>query len=315
MSKVRTALLGYGHLGKWHAQKADGLETCDFVAIVEKSPENQQKAKEAHPNVRIVSDLNEIINDIDAAVIATPTSIHFSLVKELLENKKHIFCEKPLCSDSKEVDALKDLVINDKVLQVGHSERCHEIWESLGATLRELPGKSVIKITRVAAFKGRATDVDVVQDLMIHDIDLVLYLFDKTPAAVKAWGHKIRTGKWDAVTAEIEFTDGSVALITDSRNDVSEKRDFEVVHETGTYYVDLMNQKYLFANNSDFGEGVFVKEETYQRRDHLLIEQENFYDSILNHKQPMVTYDDAKSVIYLMDKIGESLESGERILL
>lgn len=315
MTKVKTALIGYGHLGKWHAQKADQLDNCEFVAIVESFEANQKAAKETYPNIKIVSSLSEVIDEIDAAVVATPTSTHFELTKQLLENGKHVFCEKPLCSNSAEVDALAPLIKENICLQVGHSERCHQIWETVGPELKKLSGKSVIKLTRVAPFKGRATDVDVIQDLMIHDIDLILYLFGKTASAIKAWGHKVRTDKWDSVTAEIEFTDGSLALVTASRNDVIEKRDFEVSNESGTHYVDLMNRKYHFATNSKFDDDTYVKTESYEGRDHLVIEQERFYNSIIEKSEPMVTYDDAKTVILLMDKIAESLESGKRINL
>jgi predicted dehydrogenase len=315
MNKVKTALIGYGHLGKWHAQKIEALEDAEFVAIVEKFEDSQKKAKEAHPQVKIVSDLSEVLDEIDAAVIATPTSIHFQLTKDLLEAKKHVFCEKPLCSNGQEVEGLKGVLSEDLILQVGHSERCHEIWEKLKPIFNQLNEQSTIKLTRVAAFKGRATDVDVVQDLMIHDIDLILYLFNKTPKSVKAWGYKVRTSKWDDVTAEIEFADGSVALITASRNDVLERRDFQVTSQSGSHYVDLMNQKYYFATDTKFEDDSFVRIEDYQRRDHLLVEQKSFYKSILNKEAPMVTYQDAREVILLMDKISESLEKNERILL
>ena len=97
MKKVRVAVLGYGHLGKWHCQKVEAnKEFADFVAIVEKFPAGQEAARANHPNVKVVSDISEIINDIDAAIVVTPTSTHFELVTYLLKNDKNVFCEKPL---------------------------------------------------------------------------------------------------------------------------------------------------------------------------------------------------------------------------
>ena len=103
MSKIKVAVLGYGHLGKWHCQKADGLEQSELVAIVEPFEANAKVAKENHPNAKVVSDIKDVMDEVDAAVIVTPTSTHFELTKYLLENNKHVFCEKPLCSTFEEV--------------------------------------------------------------------------------------------------------------------------------------------------------------------------------------------------------------------
>ena len=97
MIKIRVAVLGYGHLGKWHCQKVEAhKDLVDFVAIVEKFPAGQEAARSNHPGVRVVSDIKEVITDIDAAFVVTPTSTHFELVSYLLEQNKHVFCEKPL---------------------------------------------------------------------------------------------------------------------------------------------------------------------------------------------------------------------------
>src|SRR5690606_24875391 len=98
MEKVKVVVIGYGHLGKWHADKANVLDTCELVAIVEKFEPNQIAAKEKFPNVKVVSDYNDISSECDAAIIVTPTSFHFDLVMDLLAKDKHVFCEKPMTS-------------------------------------------------------------------------------------------------------------------------------------------------------------------------------------------------------------------------
>src|SRR6478735_115722 len=120
MKKVRVAVLGYGHLGKWHCQKVDAhKEVAEFVAIVEKFPAGQEAAKTNHPHAKIVSDVKDVINEIDAAFVVTPTSTHFELVKYLLENNKHVFCEKPLCSNDQEAKELTKIAQGKNlVLQV-----------------------------------------------------------------------------------------------------------------------------------------------------------------------------------------------------
>lgn len=314
MKKVKVAVIGYGHLGRWHAQKADQIENSELIAIVEPSKAGAELAKKNHPNVKIVASLSEIISEIDAAVIVTPTSTHFGIVKDLLQNDKHVFCEKPLCSTIEDAKSLEEF-LGSKTLQVGHSERCHQIWEKLIPVFKDIKGRRTIKIDRFAEFKGRATDVDVVSDLMIHDIDLMLHLFKKKPTKLRSIGHKIRTDKWDHVTSHFELEGGDEVIITSGRNHVKEVRSLEVMSDSGCHYVDLFKGEYLFATSSKFDDDTFVKSETYEKRDHLLLEQENFYSSILESKTPMVTYQDGREAVYYVSKVLESLETTGEIKL
>lgn len=313
MNKVKVAVIGYGHLGRWHAQKAAQLENCELVAIVESYQVNKDKAEQAHPGVKVVNDIEEVLGEIDAAVVVTPTSTHFQLVEFLLENKKHVFCEKPLCSTSKEARALKEHLSDDIVLQVGHSERFHQAWEILNDDVSQIKGAATLKIERVAAFKGRATDVDVVQDLMIHDLDLTLFLLKRKVKSVRAYGHKIRTGKWDQVNAVLNFEDGSVAMVTSGRNHVHEVRSLEITHDNGCLFVDLFRNKISKASDSEFENGEFVQEFDYEKRDHLLLEQENFYNSIINKTSPVVGYQDGVAAIDLVQAVLNSLETGQEV--
>ena len=308
MNKIKVAVIGFGHLGKWHTQKADGLEASELVAIVEPSEKNRLAAKELYPMVKIVSGIDEIIDDIDAGIIVTPTSTHFELTKKLLKAKKHVFCEKPLCSSIEEAESLKEFIGNQKV-QVGHSERCHQAWEILHSDIRDLPAKKTIKITRHAAFKGRATDVDVVQDLMIHDIDLMLYLFGEKPKQLSSIGHKIRTDKWDHVTSHFYFESGMEVIITSGRNHVKEERSLEVMSDAGCILVDLFTNKIYQGSKSAFSDGSYVLEKDYEKRDHLFIEQESFYKAIIKNTEPMVTYSDGVNAVYYVSKVLDSLET------
>ena len=315
MSKIKVAVLGYGHLGKWHCQKVDACEESILYAIVEPFEQNQKLAKENHPNAKIVSRVEDVMDEIDAGVIVTPTSTHFELSKILLENKKHIFCEKPLCSSTEEVEKLVPLLTKDKVFQVGHSERCHKAWDELDGYFKTITGKFSADLNRVAPFKGRATDVDVVQDLMIHDLDLVLYLLGKSPVSVKAYGHKIRTDKWDNATAILNFADGSMAKVTSGRNHIKEIRAFELMSDKGCLYVDLFENSYAIGTNSQFENGEFVEKKNYEKRDHLIIEHQSFYNAINSNEKPMVTFEDGAKIVKLIDSVLASLESNEKVTL
>lgn len=314
MNKVKVAVVGYGHLGKWHTQKAAQLDNSELVAIVEPSTKGKENASENHPGIRVVNSLSEVMDEIDAAVIVTPTSTHFELTKELLENNKHVFCEKPLCSSIEEANSLENY-LGESIVQVGHSERCHQVWETLIPEINKIKGKKTIKIDRFASFKGRATDVDVVSDLMIHDIDLMLYLFNANPISVHSIGHKIRTNKWDHVTSHFILENGDEVFITSGRNHVHEVRSLEVMSENGCHYVDLFRNKFVYGTNEMFEDESFVRESSYEKRDHLLLEQERFYDSILNKKPAMVTFDEGRNAVRIVSKVLESLDSNETLKL
>jgi predicted dehydrogenase len=310
MKKVRVAVLGYGHLGKWHCQKVEAhKDVAEFVAIVEKFPAGQEAAKAAHPGVKIVSDLKDVINEIDAAFIVTPTSTHFELVKSLLENNKHVFCEKPVCSNDNEASKLKEIASGKSViLQVGHSERFHEAWEKLRTQLQNLPTPYSIRINRYAPFKGRATDVDVVQDLGIHDLDLLMYLFKSKPVSVMASGYKIRTDKWDHASIYVKMENECEAHVVVGRNATKEVRDLEVVSKEGTISVDLFANKFAIATSGKYEDGTFVKEESYAKRDHLLLEHKNFYESVLTGRPAIVNLKDGMNAVHLVDCTLKALE-------
>lgn len=311
MNKIKVAVIGYGHLGKWHAQKVDHYkEVAELKYIVEKFPSAQEAAKAAHPHATIVSDISECINDIDAGVIVTPTSFHYDIVEYLLKNNKHVFCEKPVTETAEQALRLKE-ILKDKnvVLQVGHSERFHQAWEKKEELKEFFEAPSKITLTRVAPFKGRATDVDVVQDLMIHDLDLLVHLFEEIPTSVDAMGFKMRTNRYDYVSANFKFNSKNRATISVGRNQTTEVRELEISNKAGTLLVDLMRNEIKIARGSEEGPE-FVKIENYPKRDHLILEHQHFYDSIINKKPAIVTLEDGIVAVKLIDKVLMSANSG-----
>lgn len=315
--KVKVALVGHGHLGRWHAQKAEALENSELVSIVEANKSMHAEIQKLYPNAIVTEKLDEVLEKIDAAIIATPTSFHAQKVEELLASKKHIFCEKPLTSNAKELERLRVLRKDfpDVVIQVGHSERCHEVWEKLGPFSHLMNNPSFIRMNRLAPFKGRATDVDVVSDLMIHDIDLLLWLFPDKPQSVRAWGEKMRTDHWDFAHADFYYDKGRKASLTVGRNHTDEIREVEVIGRSGTLKIDLFKNSYLFADAKALDESSFVTSEQYQKRDHLIIEQENFYRSILDGTPPMVSFEQGASAVECVDAVLKSLEGKGEVSL
>ena len=311
MSKIKIAIIGFGHLGKWHVQKA--LSFADKVEvkyIVENFPAAIEAAKLAHPKISIANDIKNIINEIDAAFVVTPTSFHFDIVEYLMKNGKHVFCEKPVTTTLEQAHKLKAIKTNPgQIIQIGHSERFHQAWELMNQHSNFLIAPAHISLTRVAPFKGRATDVDVVSDLMIHDLDLLVFLFKEIPISVNAIGFKMRTNKWDYVTANFTFSSGHRATITVGRNQTKEVRELNISNVAGTLVVDLMKNEIHKSLGSATGPD-FVETISYEKRDHLLLEHQYFYQSISNQTPPIVSLDDGIIAVNLIEKVLKSVETG-----
>jgi predicted dehydrogenase len=307
LDKVRVAVIGYGFLGKWHAEKANNLENAILVAIVESDQTSQKTAKEKFPDLQIVSNVKEIMDLIDAAIVVTPTSTHYGLVQLLLSHNKHVFCEKPLTSKLENSLKIKNQ-LNEKnlVLQVGHSERFHEVWDKKEYYSSYLQSPCSVKISRFAPFKGRATDVDVVQDLMIHDLDLLNMLLNDDPEEITSIGFKSLTSNWDHVETLLKFKNGNQSSIIVGRNSVTEVRQVEITNKKGTLLIDLLNTEISRIEKKE------VIKTKYNKRDHLYLEQEEFYLSIINKTQPRVDCEAGVAAVRLVNKVLESLElSGE----
>lgn len=316
MKKIRVAVVGYGHLGKWHCQKAESFpEKAELKYIVEKNPTAQEIAQKKHPQAKVVDDLSKCIDDIDAGIVVTPTSFHYELVNYLLKNKKHVFCEKPITTTTQEaLELQKQLLLSPVVLQVGHSERFHEAWERKKEYQHFFTPPSHITLKRVAPFKGRAMDVDVVQDLMIHDLDLLVFLFGEKPVSVEAMGFKMRTDHYDYVTANFKFNSGNRATITVGRNQTKEVRELEISNKSGTLLVDLMRNEIQEALGNKEGPE-FVRLDNYEKRDHLYLEHENFYDSIYHKKEPIISIQDGLVAVRLISQVLESVKTGKEVIL
>lgn len=313
MEKVRTAVIGFGHLGKWHCQKAEAIENCDFRFIVEPHAENARLAQQTYPHVKVVADYSEIYDQIDAAIVVTPTSAHYAVVRDLLSMDKHVLCEKPLTASVEQAEDLSTYLSDGQLVQVGQSERFHQVWDELKDYIAKTDDQFIVTINRYAPFKGRATDVDVASDLMIHDLDLLNYLLPSPMVSVRAQGTKMRTDNWDHVTATVDFECGGMAFLTSGRNHIKEERSFSLIDSRGCLYVDLFKQEYYIADAKEKDSDKFVTKFSYPKRDHLLLEQEAFYQSILNQQESVVSFSDGAKAVALVDAVLRAVNSGVAI--
>lgn len=306
---TKVALIGYGHLGKWHAEKSASVFGENFKVIVENNKEKHPEIKTKYPHVLVTDSLEEALPLVTAVVIATPTSFHFELIKKVLLADKHCFCEKPMTNTFQEAVEISEILAKKPHLkfQVGHSERFHEV---LGELHLPLSKKKLIRIDRLAPFKGRGDDVGIVQDLMIHDFDLISYFWGTAPQSIEAHGKKILGDHWDYVTCTITFNDGRRAVLNASRVSTEEKRSIEAVGDNGEIKIDLLNNK-IFKSSPK--ESMEIEKSTYTKRDHLLEEQKVFFESIEHNKSPLVNINDGLITMKLIEATQISLDEGTKV--
>lgn len=220
MKPLRAAVVGVGHLGGYHAQKYARCPGVELTAVVDTDAVRARQVA-AESGARVYSDHRELIGNVDLASVVVPTSSHYEVARDLLQAGIHVLVEKPITAT---IPQGRDLVNMAEaygcVLQVGHLERFNPVMEALAARV-EAP--MFIECYRIAPFGLRGTDVDVVLDLMIHDIDLILTLVRSPVERIHANGAPILSAQLDIANARIQFASGCVANLTASR--VSQKRE------------------------------------------------------------------------------------------
>ena len=208
MRKVRTAVIGVGYLGRFHAQKYASSPAAELVAVVDASAGNRDQVA-AETGCRAVADYRDILAEVDAVSIATPTPLHYPIAKQCLERGIHVLVEKPITTTLEEARSLVDTAARaGRVLQVGHLERFNAAILALAGTLGT---PRFVESHRLAPFKERGTDVNVVLDLMIHDIDLIQSLVGAPIASIDAVGASVFSAGLDIANARIRYANGCVA--------------------------------------------------------------------------------------------------------
>ena len=221
MNPIRLAVIGAGHLGRIHARIAAGLEDIELVAVADPMESARQSVAQ-ETQTRGVADYRELIGEIDAAILATPTITHHTIGVELLSSGVPLLVEKPLAPNSAEAGELVSLARKQGlILQVGHVERFNPALACVAAEVRD---PRYIEATRTSGYTFRSTDVGVVLDVMIHDIDVVLSLARSQVEEVRALGISVLGGHEDLATAWLTFASGCVAQLTASRVSFQQRR-------------------------------------------------------------------------------------------
>lgn len=305
MKHCKCAVIGTGYLGNFHAQKYTALDNATLVAVVDT---NLARAQEigAKLNCDALSDYRELVGQVDAVSIVTPTKSHFEVAKFCLQNGINTLIEKPITSTVAEADELIQIAHdNNVIIQVGHLERFNPAITSLQGILKQ---PKFIESHRIAPFTLRGADVNVVLDLMIHDIDLISYLVKSKIKSILANGVSVLSNEIDIANARIEFENGAVANVTASRAGMKKERMMRIFQEDAYMSVNLQSKScsvYRKGKGEMFPGIPDVKIENLEISDSDAIkdEIEAFIKAINEQSTPLVTGEDGKQALAIAEQI------------
>ena len=285
---MKVAVIGAGHMGRFHAEKFARLPGVQ-VAVVDPDPARAP-----------ISDFRKVLGEVEAAVIAVPTNLHHEVARAFLERGLHVLVEKPLAATLDEADDLVNLASKkNAVLQVGHVQRYSNAFKALAKRVEKA---LYIDAERLAGFKQRGAEVDVVLDLMIHDLDLALSLARSEVSGVSACGFRVLTNDIDIASARIEFVNGCVADLSASRVSQAVVRKFRVF-EPGLYAsADLQAGKLRYVRQE--GGEIRETEETHAGGDALAAQAESFVLAITENRPVPVDGTEGRRVLKLALEIG-----------
>ncbi|MEP7244773.1 MAG: Gfo/Idh/MocA family oxidoreductase [Gammaproteobacteria bacterium] len=312
MQKIRTAVIGVGYLGRFHAQKYAQAEGCELVAVVDARNEaREQVAKEL--GAKPLADYRELLGSVDAVSVVTPTPAHFSIAKEFLSAGVHVLVEKPITETPTEaLELIKLAEKHKRVLQVGHLERFNA---AILAAEPYLTAPRFIECHRLAPYKERGTDVNVVLDLMIHDIDIVQTIVGAPIASIDAIGTKVFSDEIDIANARIRFENGCVANATASRVSLKTERKLRVFEDDAYLSIDLQQKILTLIRKrpAPVAPGqlpVTIEEQSFDQGDALKAEIESFLDCIRTGKPPVVGGEAGMRALETAMRITEQVQQG-----
>lgn len=291
MSNVRAAVIGTGYLGKFHADKYAACDGAELVAVVDADTERLAEVA-GLLGVLPVSDYRELAGQVDAVSIVVPTKVHFEVAEFFLSRGVHVLLEKPMTATFEEAVELNRIAAEKGVvLQVGFLERFNPVYTALSHSMKS---PRFIEASRIGPFKARGTDVSIILDLMIHDLDIILSLVDSPLRDVRASGAPVYSDKVDIANARLEFENGCVANVTASRISLKSERKMRIFQNDSYLNVDFQERRIVKLSR---GEGeqmpgvpqLAAVEQSFHASDPLLEEIQSFLTAVRNGSTPAVT--------------------------
>ena len=312
MDKLKVGVIGVGYLGKFHAQKYSQMPDVELVGVVD--PDEVSGRQIARDNgTTHYGGHHSLFGKVDAVSIAAPTPAHYSIAKDCLLHDIDVLIEKPITSVLQDADELITLADSKElIIQVGHLERFNPAVVALEGKINH---PRFIESHRLSIFQGRSTDVSVVLDLMIHDIDLILNLVGSEIDSVHAAGISVISGNIDIANARLAFGNGAVANVTASRISAKNERKLRLFQKEAYISIDFANHKITLVHPDESQThgiipGMKIEELNFDKGDALDDELKAFVHAVKHREQPLVTgqmgRDALKTALSIMTQIQET---------
>jgi len=299
-SKVRVGVIGVGYLGRFHAQRWKEIESAELVGVSDLSAEQAETvAKEL--GCQAFSDNSALLKEVDAVSIVVPTEDHFAVAKTALMMNKDILLEKPIATTLDEASELIELALAKKrIFMVGHLERFNPAVRALSDALTR---PAFIEVHRLGPYLERASNIDVVRDLMIHDLDIILSLVGSELERVSAMGIAVLSDKIDIANARIEFKNGTVANLTASRVSLGAPvRKIRIFQPENYISIDYQRKEMAVfslgpGEENDPMSRIKIRQIPIDDEDALRAELRVFAESVRTRKKPPVTGEDGRRAL------------------
>ena len=324
--KIKVAVIGAGYLGRFHAQKYACSPHAELTAIIDIDRKRANDIAQelfieglSEQKVPVGENIKDFIDQTEAVSIVVPTQAHYSVAKACLNYGLHCLIEKPLTTTAEQADHLINAAQAKKLkLQVGHLERFNPAFRQLKQELKGYNKPLFIEAHRLSGFQPRATDVNVIFDLMIHDIDLILNLVNSDVIHIEADGIGVITDNIDIANARIRFASGSFASLTSSRVSRESKRRIHLFADKRYYAVDCKKQ-YLESSRvikEPVSEQRTIESQSFNivQSDNLQAEIEHFLTAVKTNQEPLVTGAQGKKALMMATEITEKiLQNGTKL--
>ena len=320
----KIGVVGAGHLGKIHLKILQNAPFVNLVGFFDSDPKVRKEIKSKF-NIKSFESYQELIDNSDIVDIVTPTLSHFNCAKEALRSNKHVFIEKPVTHTIEEVKKLIKLVqTTGRKVQVGHVERFNPAFTEAQKLINQ---PRFIEVHRLAQFNSRGTDVSVIHDLMIHDLDIVLHVVKSPVKSINASGVSVLSNTPDIANARIEFINGCVANITSSRMSLNNVRKSRFFQKNAYVSVDFLNRSHEFIrldSNKIPSDKIVVTSPNFKPKESVIIQTESvsninpieeelksFLNSIESNVNPTVDLKAAQMALQLTTDVMEQITMGQ----
>ena len=314
---IKIGVIGAGHLGKIHLKLLNSSKKFDLIGFydIDKKSSEELSKKEGY---KYFSNLDNLLSNVDAIDIVSPTTTHFEIAKNVILKNKHVFIEKPITNKSENAKELIDLSMKNNIIgQVGHVERFNPAYV---ASIEHFDNPMFIESHRLSDFNPRGNDVSVIMDLMIHDIDIILNIVKSKVKEVKASGVSIVSNSPDIANARIEFENKCVANLTASRISLKKMRKTRIFQKDAYIAIDFLEKELQIVKIKDFDQSksnlsmviktnsgkdkvIYFENPEILQENSILNELESFAESINNKTIPKVTLIDGYEAVSVANEI------------